>query len=86
VSNIAELVYTSLVEAGFDVLLDDRNERPGVMFAEMDLIGMPHRLVIGERGIKNGLIEYKHRGASQPQDLPIDDIVQMLKTLRENRW
>ena len=85
VSNIAELVYTSLVEAGFDVLLDDRKERPGVMFAEMDLIGVPHRLVIGERGIKNGVIEYKHRRASQAQDLPIDDIVQMLKTLRENR-
>jgi len=85
VSNIADLVYTSLVEAGFDVLLDDRNERPGVMFAEMDLIGVPHRLVIGERGIKNGTIEYKHRTASQAQDLPIEDIVHTLKTLKDNR-
>ena len=85
VRNIAEIIYTNLVDAGFDVLIDDRNERPGVMFAEMDLIGIPHRLVIGERGIKNGIVEYKHRGSTQTQEFPIDDIVQTLKTLRDNR-
>ena len=85
VSETAERVYTGLRQAGFDVLLDDRNERPGVMFAELDLIGVPHRLVIGDRGIKNGIIEYKHRGSSEVQELPVEDIVETLTVLKENR-
>ncbi len=85
VSVVSELVYSKLQDAGFDVLIDDRNERPGVMFAELDLIGVPHRLVIGDRGIKNGVIEYKHRGSSEVQELPVDDIVETLKTLKDNR-
>jgi len=85
VNDVSELVYTKLQDAGFDVLIDDRNERPGVMFAELDLIGVPHRLVIGDRGIKNGVIEYKHRGSSEVQELPVDDIVETLKTLKDNR-
>lgn len=57
----ADLLYTELKAAGIDVVLDDRNERPGVMFADMELIGIPHRVVIGERGLKEGLFEYKGR-------------------------
>ncbi|SDD95905.1 proline--tRNA ligase [Paraburkholderia lycopersici] len=57
----AERVYNELLEAGVDVILDDRGERPGVMFADWELIGVPHRLVIGERGLKDGKIEYQGR-------------------------
>ncbi|KAF4516714.1 hypothetical protein B566_EDAN003464 [Ephemera danica] len=57
----ADQLYAELKKAGIDVVLDDRNERPGVMFADMELIGIPHRVVIGERGIKEGQFEYKGR-------------------------
>jgi prolyl-tRNA synthetase len=49
------------VAKGFDVILDDRDERPGVMFADWELIGVPHRITVGERGLKEGLVEYQHR-------------------------
>jgi prolyl-tRNA synthetase len=61
VREVADKLYAELVAAGVDVLLDDRNERPGVMFADMELIGMPHRIVIGERGLKDGMVEYQGR-------------------------
>ena len=57
----ADQLYGELRAAGIDVVLDDRNERPGVMFADMELIGIPHRVVIGERGLKEGQLEYKGR-------------------------
>ncbi len=57
----ADQLYTDFKGAGIDVILDDRNERPGVMFADMELIGIPHRIVIGERGLKEGQLEYKGR-------------------------
>jgi prolyl-tRNA synthetase len=57
----ADRLYRDLKAAGIDVILDDRNERPGVMFADMELIGIPHRVVIGERGLKDGQVEYKGR-------------------------
>lgn len=57
----ADQLYADLKKAGVDVVLDDRNERPGVMFADMELIGIPHRVVIGERGLKDGQFEYKGR-------------------------
>ena len=60
VASAVENVYKELWEAGIDTLLDDRDERPGVMFADMDLIGIPHRLVIGERGLAEGKIESTH--------------------------
>lgn len=61
VQNTVKAIYDTLKNAGIDVLLDDRDERPGVMFADMELIGIPHRLVIGERGLKNNQIEYQGR-------------------------
>jgi prolyl-tRNA synthetase len=61
VANAAEKLYTQLCAAGYDVLLDDRKERPGVKFADMELIGIPHRIVIGDRGLKNNELEYKAR-------------------------
>ncbi len=67
----ANQLYTDLLAAGVDVLLDDRGERPGVMFAEADLMGIPHRLVIGERGLAEGLVEYKARTSAEAQSLPM---------------
>jgi prolyl-tRNA synthetase len=59
----ADTLYAELTAAGFEVLLDDRDDRPGVMFADAELIGIPHRVTVGERGLKDGLIEYQPRRA-----------------------
>lgn len=72
-------LYKELTQAGFDVLLDDRDERPGVMFADIELIGIPHRLVIGDRGLETGTIEYKSRRDKEAQILNLGDIVSFLK-------
>ena len=61
VRSAAETLYEELKAAGLDVLLDDRDERPGVMFADLELIGVPHRITIGERGLKEGMVEYQER-------------------------
>ena len=67
----AEKLYNELRETGADVLLDDRPLRPGVMFAEADLLGIPHRLVISERGLEANTAEYKPRTAKEPQNIPL---------------
>ena len=69
VREAAEQLYQQLREAGVDVLMDDRGQRPGVMFADADLIGIPHRVVIGERGLDAGHYEYKHRRDEDSQDI-----------------
>jgi prolyl-tRNA synthetase len=61
VKTAADTLYAELTAAGFDVLLDDRDERPGIMFADAELIGIPHRITVGERGLKDGVIEYQPR-------------------------
>lgn len=75
----ADQLYVELRNAGIDVILDDRNERPGVMFADMELIGIPHRVVIGERGLKEGQVEYKGRRDAEATMLPQEEIVAILK-------
>jgi prolyl-tRNA synthetase len=72
----AEL-YDALTAAGIEVLLDDRDIRPGVMFAEWELIGVPHRFTIGDRGLDKGIVEYKQRRAESSEDLAADDIAQL---------
>jgi len=72
-------LYNDLQVAGIEVLLDDRNERPGVMFANAELIGIPHRLVLGERGLDAETIEYKNRSSGQVEELALTDIVKTLK-------
>ena len=67
VKTAADALYAELKAAGVDVLLDDRNERPGVMFADMELIGIPHRIVVGERGLAEGKLEYKGRRDADAQ-------------------
>ena len=78
----AERLYAALSGAGIDVLLDDRDDRPGVMFADMELIGIPHRIVIGERSLKQGKIEYQGRRDEKPQAIPYpsQDIVGFIKS------
>ena len=78
VAECAEDLYQQLSAAGIDVLLDDRNERPGVKFADMELIGIPHRIVIGDRALGEGNIEYKHRRDEDSRNIPRDEIVAFL--------
>ncbi len=78
VQQAAESLYQSLMDKGIDVLLYDKKERPGVMFADMELIGIPHRIVIGDRGLKNNSVEYKSRTDSDSQDVAIDEIFEFV--------
>ncbi len=80
VRDAADSIYRALTEAGFEVLLDDRDERPGVMFADMELIGIPHRIVVGERSLKDGLIEYQGRLDKETKKVPLGDPLAPLRT------
>jgi prolyl-tRNA synthetase len=75
----AEQLHDELAAAGLDVLMDDRDERPGVLFADMDLIGIPHRVVLSERGLAAGNAEYKGRRDEKPRDLPLKEVAAFLK-------
>jgi len=75
----ADTLYAELAAAGVDVLLDDRDERPGVLFADMDLIGIPHRVVLGERGLAAGNAEYKGRRDDKPRDVPLASAAAFVK-------
>ncbi|HJV92878.1 MAG TPA: His/Gly/Thr/Pro-type tRNA ligase C-terminal domain-containing protein, partial [Azonexus sp.] len=75
----ADQLYAELKANGIDALLDDRNERPGVMFADMELIGIPHRVVIGERGLNEGQLEYKGRLDAEATMIAQGDILETLK-------
>ena len=75
----AEEIYQQLQAAGIDVLLDDRGLRPGVAFADMELIGIPHRLILGERGLDNGMIEYKSRRTGEGDEFPIESVIETIK-------
>ena len=74
-----ESLYAELVDAGFEVLFDDREVRPGVMFADLELIGIPHRIVLGERGLDAGQAEYKGRRDEKAQDVSLDGLVEFLR-------
>lgn len=75
----SEALYQELKALGYDVLLDDRNERPGVKFADLELIGVPHRIVIGERGLDAGTFEYRGRRDAEARQLSKDDLLAALK-------
>ncbi|MBM3350624.1 MAG: proline--tRNA ligase [Betaproteobacteria bacterium] len=77
----AKQLHDELQAAGVDVLLDDRGERPGVMFAEADLMGIPHRIVIGERGLAEGNVEYKARVAAEAQSIPLASVIEFVHKL-----
>ena len=79
VREAAEALYGELTAAGLDVLLDDREARPGVMFADMELVGIPHRVVVGEKNLDRGMLEYKSRRDSDSRDVPHGDIANFLR-------
>lgn len=79
VREAAENLYKELTEAGYDVLLDDRKASPGVKFADMELIGIPHRVVLSDRGLANGQVEYKYRRTADREDLALSEISDFLK-------
>ncbi len=74
VKTAAENLYQDLQKLGVDVILDDRGERPGAMFADWELIGVPHRVTIGDRGLKEGFVEYQHRRETEPTQMALDKI------------
>ncbi|UCH52593.1 MAG: proline--tRNA ligase [Pseudomonadota bacterium] len=83
VRTAAEELYHTLTGAGFDVLFDDRNERPGVMFADLDLIGIPHRLVLGDKGLAKGTAEYKGRRDEKARDIALANVTtELFQALR----
>ena len=75
----ANSLYEQLQDAGIEVLFDDRKERAGVMFADMELIGIPHTVVIGQRSLDNGVLEYKSRKTGEKEEVAIDEMVNFLK-------
>ena len=81
VREVVEQLYGEFCTAGYDVLLDDRKERPGVMFADADLIGVPHRIVISESGLDEGCVEYKSRRSNEVQHLELKHIITELEGL-----
>ena len=79
VREAAERLHDELAALGVDVMLDDRGERPGAMFADWELIGVPHRVTVGDRGLKDGLVEYQHRRDTAATPVPLADIVDWLR-------
>jgi len=79
VREAAEKLYAALRDAGVDVLLEDRDERPGVLFADMDLLGIPYRLVVSDRGLAAGTVEYKGRRQAAAENVKLEDAVPSLK-------
>ena len=74
VKALADKLHAELAAAGIEVLLDDRGERPGVMFADLELIGIPHRITIGDRGLKSGQVEYQARRDAEATTVPLAEI------------
>ncbi|OWY26874.1 proline--tRNA ligase [Herbaspirillum robiniae] len=72
-------LYAQLTDAGVDVVLDDRGERPGAMFADWELIGVPHRIVVGDRGLKDGNVEYQGRRDTEATQVPLADALSFIK-------
>jgi prolyl-tRNA synthetase len=79
VKQAAEQLHDELAAAGVDVLLDDRGERPGAMFADWELIGVPHRVTIGDKGLKEGVVEYQHRRDTEATKLALADIAALIQ-------
>ena len=76
----ADKLYAELLAAGVDVILDDRGERPGAMFADWELIGVPHRVTLGDRGLKDGQVEYQHRRDTAATSVSVSEILGLLQS------
>jgi prolyl-tRNA synthetase len=79
-SDAVEGIYQDLLAAGIEVLLDDRKVRAGFMFSDMELIGIPHRIVLGDRGLDSGTVEYQGRVDQESQEIRFADIVSFIKS------
>ena len=79
VREAAENLYQKLTDAGYEVIMDDRKASPGVKFADMELIGIPHRVVLSDRGLANDQVEYKHRSAADKEEVQLSEIINLLK-------
>jgi prolyl-tRNA synthetase len=77
---VTDRLYAELTAAGFEVLLDDRDARPGVKFADAELLGIPHRVVVADRGLEAGKLEYRHRRDTASTDFPLDEALGFLRT------
>jgi len=80
VREVADRLYAELTAAGIEVLYDDRDARPGVKFADAELLGIPHRLVVGERGLEAGKLEYRGRRDTESQEFPLDDALNFIRS------
>ena len=80
VRSFADDLYEKLAAAGIEVLLDDRDARPGVMFADAELLGIPHVLVVGDKGLKNSIVEYRQRRTGDSQEIPLNEIESFIAT------
>lgn len=78
VRSFTDTLYESLSAAGVDVLCDDRDIRAGVMFADAELLGIPHQIVIGDRGLKNNIVEYRHRSSGDSREIDLDEILDFI--------
>jgi prolyl-tRNA synthetase len=81
VKTAADALYAEICAAGFDCLLDDRDERPGVMFADLELIGIPYRITIGDRGLKEGHVEFQARTDEKASPVKLIEVAAHLKSL-----
>jgi prolyl-tRNA synthetase len=86
VAEAADGIYQQLVDAGVEVLYDDRDERAGVKFNDADLIGLPIRLTVGARGLKNKVVELKFRRTGKSREIPLDDLVGGVQAALEEEW
>ncbi len=80
VREVADRLYGELTAAGIEVLYDDRDARPGVKFADAELLGIPHRVVVAERGLENGKLEYRHRRDTESTDFPASDALGFVRS------
>jgi prolyl-tRNA synthetase len=79
VREVAERLYAELQDAGFEVLYDDRDARPGVKFADDELLGIPQRIVVGDKGLDRGVLEYKARAGGEAAEVPVGSVLQFLE-------
>ena len=85
VREVADRLYAELNAAGIEVLYDDRDARPGVKFADAELLGIPHRVVVGERGLDAGKLEYRHRRATESEAFALDDALPFVRSVLGRR-
>jgi prolyl-tRNA synthetase len=78
VRSSADSLYERFIQADIEVLFDDRDVRPGVMFADADLLGIPHQVVVGDRGLGNGIVEYRQRRSGDSREMELDGIVDFI--------